>query len=507
MSRRKKKNAITMISLLLALVALIGFYLWYSDKDQQRDEKDGTGAVIEGIENNLTLATLDESLLQSFHIINSEIDMELLLQDGTWISKAEPGRPIKQENIKNMLRNLYQVDAKRIINEKPEDLAEYGLIKPQLYLRAVQTDGKTLTLKVGERAVGGEGYYALVDDRETIYLLDNRFGTGFHYSNLEMTALEVVPVIDSGNIYHVEVQRQDGENFELLYDTTNKADYSIRGMFPWVILQPYEEGYSADGTKVTEILPKFADFTLNTHVDYSGEKLALYGLDDPAASILVEYYETYMEELEVPEFDPDTGEKITEKVNAREQSFRLYVGNKVENDYYVKLEGSDSVYTMKAEKVDAMLNVDAFQAMASYIRIPMIDSVNRIDITIEGKLHIMEIQRETTQNDKGEEKVNASYYYNGNAVEEKTFKGVYQAMISAQYDTKIIGEVTGAESEPFMTITYYIDEDEKTLTTSYLPYDDSFYMIDTGYPIRFFADKRKIDEIATRVIEFKAPEE
>jgi hypothetical protein len=80
-------------------------------------------------------------------------------------------------------------------------------------------------------------------------------------------------------------------------------------------------------------------------------------------------------------------------------------------------------------------------------------------------------------------------------------------MIGAGYDAEIKKEVSVENVEPFLVITYHLNDKDKTsVTTSYLPYDEIFYIVDTGEVIRFFADKREIDDIAKAVIEFKGKE-
>lgn len=170
----------------------------------------------------------------------------------------------------------------------------------------------------------------------------------------------------------------------------------------------------------------------------------------------------------------------------------------------MKKEGSNAVYTMSASIIDKMLQTDAFSVINSFICIPNIEGVDKINIDIGGTPYTMEIKRSTVTSDDGTQKTEAVYYYNGNVVTEGDFKNVYQAMISASYDAEIKGAVAGSK-EPYMTISYHITgENENTVTASYLPYDDNFYLVDTGSTIRFFADKRKIDNIANTIMEFKA---
>lgn len=511
MSKGKRRNAVTLILLLLALGILIGFYVWYKNrgtgsKDNTAGTEDGLG-VSEGTEAKIPLATMDPDLITILFFTNKDADMKLVLTEGVWKSESEPDRPINQDYVKNMLNIIDDVKAERLVNDAPSDLSEYGLSEPSVYLQAEQSDGKALTLKIGDESAGGEGYYALVNGKKTVYLLDITFGTGLAYSDTDMTYVEDGPTISAENIYHIDVLKKEGDNFELLYDPENKLD--VTGLFPWVILKPYEEGYPADGSKVSEILPNYASFNFITCVDYSGKDLSIYGLADPAASVFVEYYEYYTQTLEKPETNPETGEEITEKTYYDDKNFKIYIGNPDNTgNYYVKKEGSDAVYTIKLEEIDTMLQTDAFNLLSSFVSIFNIGKIDRIDIEIENKPYTMEIKRETEKNTDGEDETKATYYYNGEIVEEEVFKDVYQIMVSAGYDTEIKEEVGTDDLEPFLKISYHIIGDQEiTQTTSYLPYNESFYLVDNGNGIRFFADKREVDGIAVAIREFKGTED
>lgn len=508
MSKRKKKNLITIISLLLALVLLIVFYFWYSNRNASNEKK--ASETTENGEKGETLVTMDMTLINSLHFTNKDADMKLVLEDQVWKSEETPDQPINQSYVQNMIKILSEVKALRVISEDPQDLSEYGLTEPEIYVQAVQSDGKTLTLKLGDEAAGGEGYYSLVNDDKTVYLIDITYGTGLGYSNTDMTAVEDAPTIKAEEIYHIEVINRDGEDFELLDDRDGKYGDIGNGLFSWKILKPYEEGYTADSSKVSEkLLPNYLSFKFLTCVDYSGKDLSKYGLEDPAASVLVEYEEVHIETLEEPKKDPNTGEEITEETTKEDKSFKIYVGNSDNaGNYYVRREGDNAVYTMKMEEIDKMLDVDAFSVMSSFITIPNIDHIDKIDVQIDGKTYTMSIERETVKNESGEQEIKATYYYNGNTVEEDVFKDVYQIMIAAGYDAEIKEEVDAEGIKPYLTISYYLNtEGNKVCTTSYLPYDDSFYLVDNGNPIRFFADKRDIDAVVNSIQEFKRTEE
>jgi hypothetical protein len=494
MAKRKKRNATTLVSLLLALTVLIIVYYWYGNYDAASDQE-------AEVDQTIALATLDTEQLSSMHYIKDDADITLMLQEEVWVSKEDPDRPINQDYVANMINVIDEVKADRLIVEAPENLADYGLNPAVAYLKAEQEDGVTVTVQIGNEVSNGDGYYGLVNDSDTVYLLPIEYGTALQYTDNEMTAVEESPEITAENIFHIDVVNRDGEEYELKYIEDNGLDKSGSDMYSWEILQPYGEGYSADSSKMTDIQANYTTFDFINCIDYKGDDLSLYGLENPAATITIGYYETRTESLAEAEVDPETGEEITEKTYYDPQEYKVYIGNKdEEGDYYIRREGSNIIYTISPDTIDKMLVIDAFAILNSYVCIPNIDSVNEIILDKEGTTYTMNLKRATKENEDGEEETLTTYYFNGNEVEEDSFKGLYQIMISTQSDAQAKEEVLTQEVEPYLTLSYQLNDEVSTiLTASFLPYDDSFFIVKKENDALFLVDKRKIEEIVAAV--------
>lgn len=506
MRKRKKKNLITMISLLLVLVLLSGFYIWYLNKGKF-GKNDTIGDSTSGTDSSIVIATMDPALIDRIHFRNENADMTFIREGDSWILEADKDRPIKQNYVQNMINLVDEIKTDRIVNENPDDLGQYGLSSPYAYIEATSSDGKSIALSIGNKVPGGLGYYAKLEGDDAVFTVVAIYGTHLSYSDANMTQIEHGPNIVSNNIYHVEVLQKDKEDFELIYDPDSFYHIAGTPLLSWAILRPFEEVYTADTTKVAELLSNYSTFSFLNCVEYNAEDFARYGLEEPTASVFVEYYEQYEDQLDEPEINPDTGEEINSKTITEEKGFKLYIGNKDDNgDYYVRKDGDNAVYTMKNTNVEKMLAIDAFSILSTFVNIYNIETVNKIDIDIKGKPYTMEIKRETIINDEGEEEIKPTYYYQGEIADEDIFKDVYQVMIGAKIDSPLKNEVSISELEPIITLSYHIEGNEEPITTVYYTFDESFYLIDKGYPIRFLADKRRIDGIIEAIEEFKLME-
>ena len=436
MSKRNKKNLITLVLLILLLALLTVFYFWNKNRDRDENNKSNPDKVDMEDDSNPLIYTLDKEKINKIHISNDELDITLLLDGQTWKDENDSKRPINQTIVQNMINTVEEVRAIQVVNNSPEDLQEYGLGNAAIKVEVEQSDGKSLKLKIGQSAITSEGYYSLINDDGIVYLISNSYASSFGYTDKDMTALPTGPDIDPQYIYHIEVLKKDGEDFELLYDP--EADTSGSDLFPWTILKPFEEAYSADGSKVSEIQPIFGNFDFVACVEYDSEDLDKYSLEEPEATIYVGYNKYQTVTLDEPETSPETGEEITEKTYHEELDYKIHVGSKDENgNYYVREEGSKAVYIMESDKIEPMLEVEVIDVISSFVLIPSISLVDSIDIEIDGKSYTMKIKRTPATDEDGEEDEMVSYYYQGNEVDEGVFKDVYQVMIAAKYDARI----------------------------------------------------------------------
>lgn len=493
MTKRKKKSAIKLISLLFTLVILIGVYVWYSTQKAVPDDAEDT------VSESISLVTLDTTKITALHYIGEDIDINLVLKDGLWISSDEPDRPINQDNVASMLNNFSNITADKMVVEAPENLADFGFDSPFASLQATLEDGTITTLKLGDLVLSGDGYYALVNDDNKVYILPTSYGVSF--SDLDMTAIAVAPTITAENITYINIDSRDGEDYELKYNENVVQDNSGANLYNWEILKPYGVGYTADSTAISTLQSNYTSFNYLACVDYKGDDLSQYGLDNPAATIDIGYYESATQTE--PTANSNTSDTSENSTNTVDKEYKIYIGNLDESgNYYVRVDGSNAVYTLSSDTVNTMLQVDAFSMMNKSISIPSIENVDKISAKIDGVQYEMEIRRTVTNAD-GAEGTQSTYFYNGKEENEDLFKSVYETMIGASYDSELKDEVETSAIVPYMTLSYHIIGNyETTITASYLPYNDSFYIVDKGDGRYFLADKRVIDQIANVITTF-----
>jgi len=496
MAKRKKKNAFTLILLLVVLAALCGVYFWYSGKKKENEQQEDTAAI--------DLLEIDTDSISSMHYVREDADIILIKQGDEWVSKNEPDRPINQDNVKAMLNAIKSIKAEKIVAENPDNLDDYGLMKPEALIEVTLNDGSVVSLKIGIEIIHSMGYYGMINDDKNVYQLPRATGLPFRYNNTDMTKVEETPDVDSSKITYINISNKNGNDIELKYQGDKFYNISGNTLSNWKILKPYGEAYVADAAAIQGIQTNYSYFSFLSCVDYKCEELGKYGLDDPLATIHVEYTVTRTEKLEKPELDEETQKLVSEKSYEEPAEYTLYIGKQNDDgNYYVRLEGSKAVHTMNQSTVDNMLNVNAFSLLDKYVLLPNIQDVDYIEAEANGKVYKMEIKRRSETDDNGKEKTVASYYFNGEEVEEKPFKTLYQVMITSQYDAEIKDKVDLNGAKPVLSLSFHLFGDgEGTYSAKFYPYNDSFNVIERPDGFMAFADKRRIDAIIESITTF-----
>jgi hypothetical protein len=168
------------------------------------------------------LATVDTAKVTAIHYTGEDVDINLTLEDGVWESLEEPDRPINQEKVTSMLDTISDITADQKVVEAPDNLEDFGLKVPSSYVQVTMKDGSTVTLQLGNKAVTGDGYYALVNDDTTVYLVAATYGTGLTFTNSDLTKIEAAPEITAENITYLSIDNRDGEDIELKNHTAAK---------------------------------------------------------------------------------------------------------------------------------------------------------------------------------------------------------------------------------------------------------------------------------------------
>ena len=187
--------------------------------------------------------------------------------------------PVNSARVTAVLRAAYNLPMVELIEEYPDDLAQYGLVSPRARVTITAADGQVATIIIGDVAPGNIGVYITLEGDSAVYLvpvfaLDNYLLPEYDYLSYTITPLpEITLLFDemiiSGGYYSGEIIILPGDipgRFRLAepvsHPLSNTAHHTIRGLF----------GFSSG--PIARIYPTEDD-------------LAALGLDDPWAVVEV----------------------------------------------------------------------------------------------------------------------------------------------------------------------------------------------------------------------------
>ncbi|MDF2589898.1 MAG: hypothetical protein K0S41_3739 [Anaerocolumna sp.] len=519
MANNKKKKSRELILLLLAVIIVIVAYIVLLNF---KDKKSSTRSEEETADATKQIVTLDADSIRSIYFKNESGEMTFTKDsEGVWMYSEDEAFPVDQTKVDSMESSLSAITSSRTI-EDATDLDEFGLINPAIQITAAINDGTKTTIAIGDEAPIADGYYATVNDDKNVYIVTKAFYNNFKYNRQEMIAVATIPSITAENVTYLKVENKEKPNFEVSYDENNAADFA--GYTNWTMKQPYETNVPADVTALTTLFGNFSSLSFLACVDYNAADLSQYGLENPTAIIDLTYFEEYTKtddsdstdttsdaksDAESTDSSNTTDETSTSNETAEAETTKIYkdlglvIGTTdADGNYYAKLKDSSAVYTISADSVTNITEIDAYNNVYHYINLINLEALNKIDIDMKGTTYTMTMDKTSQKIDDKETEV-TKYNFNGKEADETTFKELFQTLIGPSTEREIPKEYydNNQNQTPVMTITYHFNADtnKDTVTIKYLPYDESYYVVNTNGVEYFLTDLRNINKIIEAV--------
>ncbi len=199
----------------------------------------------------------------------------------------------------------YTVSFGRVTDDATEEeIAKYGLDDPVAKCTMTTTEGAEHTFYVGDKMISGDGYYAMYEGRNAIYILSNSLDD----SVLRPVEYFVDPVLCYGmseNDYYLAdnfLVLHDGEPFVQLAQCEKEEFVNPDAQAETKLMYP--EGYKGNDSLFLNVIQKFVSMSGDECValGYDEETAAKYGVKDPYYSIYftyknIEYY-VFVSELQ-----------------------------------------------------------------------------------------------------------------------------------------------------------------------------------------------------------------
>lgn len=480
--------AVVVLGVCCGAYAGVKTYVAHQEKEESKEESEESTTVF--------TASTDDIKSLDFMVDDTETTFEK--DNDSWVKKGETDFPVNQSTLDSAASAVASIESDRVLDDV-DDLAEYGLDSPSNTIKIVTKsddedgDDTTTTLYVGDENSSTSQYYVKKDDDEkTVYLVDASCVEPFTKTLNEYAQMEDFPAISSTDtITKISV---DGDKS---YKLTKNADTSV-----WSVKGDGDEE-KADSATVSSLVSSFGSMAYNSLADYKCEDKSKYGLDKPYATITVDYQEEVaddsadtsetadedtssagetgddVEQDSTETTNTESDETVSESTNEEQsktvdKQLTILVGNKADDsNRYVMVNDSSEVYTMSEDTLSALTDKseeDFWDMTVSYVSV---NNLASLKVNYQGSDYKVNVSRETSTDDDGNDKETVTYKLNNSDLDETTFTTFYNKLINMAAQKRLTDKYE-PDSSAELTATF-TEEDGDTLEVAYYSYDTNYY--------------------------------
>ena len=386
----------------------------------------------------------------------------------------------------------------------------------------VDTSDGTTKFNIGDENTSTNQYYISKDDDDsTVYVVAADTVTPFMKSLYDYAQGEDFPTIDSSTVKKVQVS-EDKDSY-VLEENSDGATWDVSS-------DGSSDKETADTTAAGNVTSGLGNFAYDQFVNYNAEDLSQYGLDKPYATITVDYQEEVKDDSSdstdssekdstASESDSESVDSTDDKASAENSStdssdstdasddssssedtktttvdkqLVIYVGDEAsDGSRYVTVDNKH-IYTMSADTLSAVIDKapsDLWSLIVNYLSVKNLD---QLQVTYGGATNTVNVSRETSKDDDGNDKETTTYQLDGKEIESTTFTTFYNKLINMAGQKRLTDAYTPA-TDPEMTAVF-TDSDKNQTTVTFYTYDTNYYAAVVGNKV-FLVNKMTVKEM------------
>ena len=465
----------TLIGVLAALVVLVGAYVLVT-RPKPSPAAPATITLSKGDKDKIVQVALTD---------RPEGTLTLVKKDGKWSVQPAVSGALEDTSIDNLLYSFSSLTAQRVIDEKPTDLAQYGLAPPRATGIGTWDDGTSHTVYLGDKAPSGQAYYVQVKGDPKVYAVDSYTGEHFHWTAKDIRSRTVTPAINYDEVVYVKLSEPDGTVIEARKKEDAESKSFQLGFGQFVMTRPFRSARGLDSQKQDSLVKVAQGVSIADFADEPLKGLASYGLDRPRAELVTR-----------------------DKSNTLDILFGTTKGTQT----YFSIRGQPGVYLADTSSL-GFLTTKAFDLIDKFAFIPNIDDVDRMEIRTGGATHTLVLTRTTkkapVQNPPSSpaaaaapaapepDTVTTAYSVDGKTADEQNFKKFYQDLIGLQVEGQMAHQVPDA---PEISVTFQLNKgDPRTVRVDYAPYDRDFDAVFINGVAEFALTKGQLTNVLAKL--------
>lgn len=517
------KKSTKLVSAVVVLAVLGGVYVGLNTYVTKEESTESSSE--EGSKTEVYSAKTDD--IKSLEFIIDKKDTVFEKKDDSWVKKDETAFPVNQTTLDSAASALEKVEADRVL-ENVDDLTEYGLDSPSNSV-TVTTDDGTTKFNIGDENTSTNQYYIAKDDEDsTVYVVSSSTVTPFMNSLYDYAQGEDFPTIDSSTVKKVQVS-QDEDSY-ILEENSDGAT--------WDVSTDGSDKETADTTAAGNVTSGLGSLAYDQFTDYNAEDLSKYGLDKPYATITVDYQEeAENDSSDESENDSEASESVTEdntdsaednsgdsidstasddsssgdssesedaadssdtgdstETTIVDKQLVIYVGDNADDgSRYVTIDNKQ-VYTMSTDTLSAIIDKKASDLWSLIVNYQSVKTLDQLQVTYAGDTHTVNVSRETSTDDDGNETETTTYKLDGNEVDSTTFTTFYNKLVNMAGQKRLTESYTPVADAEMKVV--FTDTDNNQTTVTFYSYDTNYYAAVVDNKV-FLVNKMTVKEMFT----------
>ena len=493
------KKSTKLVSAVVVLAVLGGVYVGlntYVSKEEKTESSEE--------ESKTEVFSVKTDDIKSLEFIVDKKEVTFEKKDDSWVKKDETAFPVNQTTLDSAASAIETVEADRVL-EDVEDLTEYGLDSPSNTVTVDTADGTT-KLNIGDENTSTNQYYISKDDDDsTVYVVAADTVSPFMDSLYDYAQGEDFPTIDSSTVKKVQVS--ENKDSYVLEENSDGATWDVSS-------DGTSDKESADTTAAGNVTSGLGNFAFDQFVNYNAEDLSQYGLDKPYATITVDYQEEVKNDstdsTESGENDSTASESDSEssdttdtdsssedadsKTTTVDKQLVIYVGDEAgDGSRYVTIDNKQ-IYTMSTDTLSAVIDKtpsDLWSLIVNYLSVKNLD---QLQVTYGETTSTVNVSRETSTDDDGNDTETVTYKLNGSDLDETTFTTFYNKLINMTAQKRLTDKYEPDGDAELTAI--FTEEDGDTQEVAYYSYDTNYYAAVVDNKV-YLVNKMNVKELFT----------
>ncbi len=517
------KKSTKLVSAVVVLAVLGGVYVGLNTYVTKEESTESSSEE----ESKTEVYSVKTDDIKSLEFIIDKKDTVFEKKDDSWVKKDETAFPVNQTTLDSAASALEKVEADRVL-ENVDDLTEYGLDSPSNSV-TVTTDDGTTKFNIGDENTSTNQYYIVKDDEDsTVYVVSSSTVTPFMNSLYDYAQGEDFPTIDSSTVKKVQVS-QDEDSY-ILEENSDGAT--------WDVSTDGSDKETADTTAAGNVTSGLGSLAYDQFVDYNAEHLSKYGLDKPYATITVDYQEEVENDSsDESESDSEASESVTEddtdstedtsgdgidstasddgssgdsseseaaadssddgdstETTTVDKQLVIYVGDNADDgSRYVTIDNKQ-VYTMSTDTLSAIIDKKASDLWSLIVNYQSVKTLDQLQVTYAGDAHTVNVSRETSTDDDGNETETTTYKLDENEIDSTTFTTFYNKLVNMAGQKRLTESYTPVADAEMKVV--FTDTDNNQTTVTFYSYDTNYYAAVVDNKV-FLVNKMTVKEMFT----------